>query len=256
MSANDLTFGMHAVRHLLRAAPERVHALYLQDGRKDEPMRSLLELARAARTPIRVVQRDELDRMLPGARHQGAIARIAAARVLDEDALMSLIERCADAPLILVLDGVQDPHNLGAMLRLADAAGVHAVVAPRDRAVGLTPAVRKVASGAAETVSFAQVGNLARCLAHLRERDVRVIGAALDAQASLYDEDLTGPTALVLGGEASGLRRLTRERCDQLVSLPMRGSIESLNVAVTAGVCVYEAVRQRGVAASQREPAA
>jgi 23S rRNA (guanosine2251-2'-O)-methyltransferase len=252
--SEDLTFGMHAVRHLLRAAPDRVRALYVQSGRKDEPMRNLLDLARTARTPIRVVQRDELDRMLPGARHQGAVARIAAASVLDDHALTSLIERCSEAPLLLVLDGVQDPHNLGAMLRLADAAGVHAVVAPRDRAVGLTPAVRKVASGAAETVSFAQVSNLARCLARMPDLGVRVIGTALDATASLYEEDLTGPTALVLGGEAAGLRRLTRERCDRLVSLPMRGSIESMNVAVTAGICVYEAVRQRGLAPSPGPP--
>jgi len=246
MSARELTFGMHAVRHLLKAAPQRVRALHVQSGRKDEPMRSLLELARAAHTPVHVVARSELDRMLPGARHQGAIAEIVVAEALDEQALMSLIESCREAPLIVVLDGVQDPHNLGAVLRLADAAGVHAVVAPRDHAVGLTPAVRKVASGAAETVTFAQVTNLARTLALMRERGVRTIGTTVDAQATLYDEDLTAATALVLGGEAAGLRRLTRDRCDRLVCLPMRGAVESMNVAVTAGVCVYEAVRQRG----------
>jgi 23S rRNA (guanosine2251-2'-O)-methyltransferase len=166
--------------------------------------------------------------------------------VLDEHALVELVESSAEAALLLVLDGVQDPHNLGALLRLADAAGVHAVVAPRDRAVGLTPAVRKVASGAAETVPFVQVANLSRALSLIRDAGVRAVGAVAEAAATLYEEDLRGPVALVLGGEARGLRRLTRERCDRLVGLPMRGSVESLNVAVAAGICVYEALRQRG----------
>jgi 23S rRNA (guanosine2251-2'-O)-methyltransferase len=252
MSGDDYAFGMHAVRHLLRAAPDRVRALHVQTGRKDAPMRALLELARAARTPVHTVDRHELDRMLPGARHQGAIARVTPARALDEHALLALIEHAVEPPLLLVLDGVQDPHNLGAVLRLADAAAVSAVVAPRDRAVGLTPAVRKVASGAAETVSFVQVGNLARALGLMRDAGVRAVGLVAEAQASLYGEDLTLPTALVLGGEAQGLRRLTRERCDRLVHLPMRGAVESLNVAVTAGICVYETVRQRTVRAASR----
>ena len=246
MSERNLAFGLHAVRHLLRAAPERVRALHVQDGRSDGSMRALLELAHAARARVDVLPRTELDRMLPGARHQGVIAEIVAARVLDERALVDLVETSAEATLLLVLDGVQDPHNLGAMLRLADAAGVHAVVAPRDRAVGLTPAVRKVASGAAETVPFAQVANLARALSLIREAGVRAVGAVAEAAATLYDEDLRGPVALVLGGEARGLRRLTRERCDRLVRLPMRGSVESLNVGVAAGICIYEALRQRG----------
>jgi 23S rRNA (guanosine2251-2'-O)-methyltransferase len=249
MSDRDLAFGMHAVRHLLRAAPVRVRALHVQGGRKDAPMRSLLELARGARVQVRIVERGELDRMLPGARHQGAIAEIVAAQALDDNDLATLLENCPDVALVLVLDGVQDPHNLGAVLRLADAAGVHVVVAPRDRAVGLTAAVRKVASGAAETVPFAQVANLARALGLLRELGLTAIGTTVEAQASLYDADLTGPSALVLGGEEAGLRRLTRERCDSLVHLPMRGSVESLNVAVSAGICVYEAVRQRLVKA-------
>jgi 23S rRNA (guanosine2251-2'-O)-methyltransferase len=244
MSATQLACGVHAVRHLLRAAPGRVRALHVQSGRKDAPMRDLLALARTAGTPVRTVDRVTLDRMLPGARHQGVVVEIVAAPVLDEDALPALVAQAA-APLLVVLDGVQDPHNLGAVLRLADAAGVLAVVAPRDRAAGLTPAVRKVACGAAETVNFVQVGNLARALTQLRELGVRAIGAVGEAQASLYQEDLRGPLALVLGGEAEGLRRLTRERCDRLVHLPMRGSVESLNVAVAAGICVYEAVRQR-----------
>jgi 23S rRNA (guanosine2251-2'-O)-methyltransferase len=247
MRDTQLAFGMHAVRHLLRAAPGRVRGLYVQAGRKDAPMRALLDLARDAHVTVRMLPRTELDRMLPAARHQGAIAELVAAQPLDEDALLDLVERSAGTALLLVLDGVQDPHNLGAILRLADAAGVLAVVAPRDRAVGLTPAVRKVASGAAETMPFIQVGNLARMLAALREAGVRSIGTVAEAPASLYDTDLTGPVALVLGGEGEGLRRLTRERCDSLVHLPMRGSVESLNVAVAAGICVYEAVRQRAV---------
>jgi 23S rRNA (guanosine2251-2'-O)-methyltransferase len=246
MSGRELAFGLHAVRHLLRAAPERVRALHVQDGRSDGSMRALLELAHAARARVDVRPRTDLDRMLPGARHQGVIAEIIAARVLDEHALVELIGATPEAVLLLVLDGVQDPHNLGAMLRLADAAGVHAVVAPRDRAVGLTPAVRKVASGAAETVPFAQVANLARTLSSIRDAGVRAIGAVAEATATLYEEDLSGPVALVLGGEARGLRRLTRERCDRLVRLPMRGSVESLNAAVAARNCVDEALRQRG----------
>jgi 23S rRNA (guanosine2251-2'-O)-methyltransferase len=246
MSGRELAFGMHAVRHLLRAAPERVRAVHVQTGRKDAPMRSLLELAQAAHANVRMISRADLDRMLPGARHQGVVAEILSARVLDERTLLDLAGARAGGLLLLVLDGVQDPHNLGAMLRLADAAGVHAVVAPRDRAVGLTPAVRKVASGAAETVPFAQVANLARTLSLLRESGVRAFGSLAEAEATLYEEDLRGPTALVVGGESQGLRRLTRERCDRLVNLPMRGSVESLNVAVAAGICVYEALRQRG----------
>jgi 23S rRNA (guanosine2251-2'-O)-methyltransferase len=252
MSARELAFGMHAVRHLLRAAPERVRTVHVQSGRKDAAMRALLEAARQARARVHVVPRGELDRMLPAVRHQGAIAEIVAAPVLDEHALLDLIGKAPEAPLLLVLDGVQDPHNLGAVLRLADAAGVHAVVAPRDRAVGLTPAVRKVACGAAETVPFVQVANLARALDSLRALQVRVVGAVAEAAVSLYQEDFTTPVALVLGGEAQGLRRLTRERCDALVHLPMRGSVESLNVAVAAGICIYEAVRQRGAPAPLR----
>lgn len=249
MSAPERAFGVHAVRHLLRAAPERVRALHVQSGRKDATMRELLALARDAGVSVRTVDRSALDRMVPGARHQGVVVDIVPAPVLGEDDLEALVAQF-DAPLLVVLDGVQDPHNLGAVLRLADAAGVVAVVAPRDRAAGLTPAVRKVACGAAETVNFVQVPNLARALSHLRDLGVRIVGAVGEAQASLYDEDLRGPLALVLGGEAEGLRRLTRERCDRLVHLPMRGSVESLNVAVAAGICVYEALRQRGAARS------
>jgi 23S rRNA (guanosine2251-2'-O)-methyltransferase len=190
--------------------------------------------------------RDRLDRLAGGTGHQGIAAQVNAPAALGEKALDELLTALEEPPLLLVLDGVQDPHNLGACLRSADAAGAHAVIAPRDRAAGLTPVACKVASGAAESVPFIQVTNLARTLRHLRDGwQVRVVGTAGEAETLLYDADLTGPLALVMGSEEKGLRRLTREQCDLLVRLPMAGAVESLNVSVAAGVALFEAVRQR-----------
>jgi 23S rRNA (guanosine2251-2'-O)-methyltransferase len=177
-------------------------------------------------------------------RHQGVVARVtplAARHSLDD-----VLDGVAAAPLLLVLDGVTDPHNLGACLRVADGAGAHAVVAPKDHAVGLNATVSKVASGAAETVPYLMVTNLARTLGELKERDIRIVGTSDDAPATLYQADLRGPVALVLGAEGKGMRQLTRKTCDELVRLPMKGAVESLNVSVAAGVCLYEALRQRG----------
>jgi len=205
----------------------------------------IAELARAAGARIRQVERDELERAAQGVNHQGVLARVRIPAPRSEQELSAIIERAEGPPLLLILDEVQDPHNLGACLRSADAAGVQAVVAPKDKAVGLTPAVCKVASGAAETVPYVQVTNLARAMDGLKERGLWMIGAAGEAETELFEADLRGPLGLVMGSEGKGLRRLTRERCDRLVRLPMLGSVESLNVSVAAGICLYEALRQR-----------
>jgi 23S rRNA (guanosine2251-2'-O)-methyltransferase len=245
MSEESVIFGLHAVRTLLQQRPERALLLLLQKGREDARATELMHLAQAAgvRTEWREVR--ELDRIAGGDRHQGACLRVRAVGALGEGALDDLLDRASSPPLLLVLDGVQDPHNLGACLRTADAAGATAVIVPRDRAAGLSPTVRKVASGAAETLPLIQVVNLARTLRWLKERDLWIVGADDQGPQSLFEAKLTGPLALVLGAEGAGLRRLTRECCDVLVGIPMRGVVESLNVSVATGVLLYEAVRQR-----------
>lgn len=189
--------------------------------------------------------RDQLDGAADGANHQGVLAWVHSPAARNQNDLAGILEAAEGPPFLLVLDGVQDPHNLGACLRTADAAGVHALIAPKDNAVGLTPVACKVASGAARTVPYVQVTNLARAIDALKEQGVWFIGAAGQSGAGLFETDLTGPLALVLGSEGKGMRRLTRERCDLLVRLPMLGTIESLNVSVAAGICLYEALRQR-----------
>lgn len=245
MDAEDLVAGLHPVRTALRHGGEGVRALWYDPRRRDPRLRELLDLARQARVIPLAMERAELDRLTGGVNHQGVAARVAMPAALGEAALTALLETRDEPPLLLVLDEVQDPHNLGACLRTADAAGVTAVIAPRDQAVGLTPTVCKVASGAAGRVPYVQVTNLARALDRLRDQGLWLVGAAGEAPDSLYEVDLNGPLALVLGSEGRGLRRLTRERCDRLVSLPMRGQVESLNVSVAAGVILYEALRQR-----------
>lgn len=247
MADPSYLYGVNAIRTALERSPERIRELWCDSRRQDPRVRALL--AEAERVGVRAQQatRDTLDRLCGGALHQGVVARADAPRPLDEGDLAELLDRLSEPAFLLVLDGIQDPHNLGACLRSADAAGVHAVVSPRDRACGLTPAARKVASGAAETVPFVQVTNLARTLRDLKARGIWLVGTAGEAERSVYETDLTGPLAVVLGAEGSGLRRLTREACDHLVRLPMRGAVESLNVSVAAGVCLYEALRQRGI---------
>nr|VFJ63645.1 MAG: 23S rRNA Gm-2251 2'-O-methyltransferase [Candidatus Kentron sp. DK] len=241
-----MIFGHHAVQAALTQGTAGITALYLQENRKDARTRQIRKQAESRGIPVHPTHRKTLDEMAGGMRHQGFIAQsddpLPVWQAYD---LPHLLAALPEPALLLVLDGVQDPHNLGACLRCADGAGAHAVIAPQDRAVGLTPAVRKVACGAAESVPFIRVVNLARSLAELREAGVALIGLAGEAKASLYDTPLTGPAALVLGGEEKGLRRLTREGCDRLASLPMRGQVESLNVSVAAGICLYEARRQR-----------
>ncbi len=238
-----LLYGFHAVSARLRAAPQSVDELLVDTTRHDARMQQFVARAQESGRPIIATDGARLDALAGTRRHQGVVARV---EPLDKlSTLDAVLDAVVDVPLVLGLDGVTDPHNLGAILRTADAAGVHAVFAPKDRAVGLTPVVAKVASGAADTMQYIMVTNMARTLAALRERSVWVVGAAGETPQSLYAADLRGPTALVLGAEGSGMRRLVREGCDQLVHIPMAGSVESLNVSVAAGVCLFEAVRQR-----------
>ncbi|WP_462319943.1 23S rRNA (guanosine(2251)-2'-O)-methyltransferase RlmB [Halochromatium sp.] len=242
------TVGINSVRSALKFGAEGVAELWLDRGRRDRRLAELATLARESGIGVRQVARDELDRAALGGNHQGALAWVrmpAALTEQDLDRLLDASEASEQPPLLLVLDGVTDPHNLGACLRTADGAGATAVIAPKDKAVGLTPIVLKVASGAAESVPFIQVTNLARALDLLKARGVWLVGLADAAPATLFETDLSGPTALVLGSEGRGLRRLTQERCDLLASLPMCGRVESLNVSVAAGICLYEVVRRR-----------
>ena len=238
--------GIHSVRTALKHGASEVSGLWYDGNRHDKRLKEVLVLARKAGVPVHDTSKDELDRLSSESNHQGVVARVLAPASLGEEALRALLDTVDGPPLVLVLDGIQDPHNLGACLRTADAAGVHAVVTPKDRAVGLTPVACKVASGAAEEVPFVQVTNLARTLRWLRdEYRMWVVGTAGETADALYQADLTGPLAIILGAEGKGMRRLTREQCDLLVSIPMAGTVESLNVSVAAGVVLFEAVRQR-----------
>jgi 23S rRNA (guanosine2251-2'-O)-methyltransferase len=242
MSAKIL-FGFHAVTVRLKTAPESILEIHVDATRRDARMRQFVQ--RAEEAGAKMVDSDDqrLIRLAGSPRHQGVVAKvnpIKAAHSLDD-----VLDEVGAPPLVLVLDGVTDPHNLGACLRVADGAGAHAVVAPKDHAVGLNATVAKVASGAAETVPYLMVTNLARTLGELKEREITVIGTAEDAEATIYDLDLTGPVALVLGAEGAGMRQLTRKTCDRLVRIPMAGAVESLNVSVAAAVCLFEAARQR-----------
>lgn len=245
MSAGERVFGLHAVRSLLERAPGRVRQLWVLDSRQDDKLRELVGRAEAAGIPVALRSRRELDELGGQGHHQGVLAEVADQPVLTEAALPAFLEGLAEPPFLLILDGVQDPHNLGACLRSADAAGVHAVIVPRDKSVGLTPVVRKVACGAAETVPLVAVTNLARTLRALGEAGIWLYGAAGEAGESLYQTRLTGPLGLILGGEGKGLRRLTREHCDGLFAIPMAGTVESLNVSVATGIALFEARRQR-----------
>jgi 23S rRNA (guanosine2251-2'-O)-methyltransferase len=234
--------GFHAVIAALEDGRSKPAEVLLAQHRQDERSRRVMELARQAGIPVRLVPKAELDLAAPELRHQGVLAAMPAQAFTGEDALD--IPATADK-LILVLDGVQDPHNLGACLRTAEAAGVHAVIIPKDRAAGLTPVARKAAAGAAERVPVIAVTNLARTLKRLVDLGYWVTGLAGEATLGLFDADLSGPRVLVLGAEGEGLRRLTKEHCHELVRIPMAGKAESLNVSVAAAVCLYEAVRQR-----------
>lgn len=245
MDARTPVAGIHSVRSALKFGPAGVTELWLERSRHDLRLHELADLAQMAGVRVRQVARDELDRAAQGTNHQGALAWVRAPAARGEGDLGAILDACAGPPFVLILDGVQDPHNLGACLRSADGAGVHCVIAPKDNAVGLTPVVVKVASGAAEAVPYLQVTNLARTMDLLKDRGIWLYGAAGEAETSLYQTDLSGAVGLVMGNEGKGLRRLTRERCDGLIRLPMRGRVESLNVSVATGICLYEALRQR-----------
>lgn len=245
MSARVL-FGFHAVGVRLKTAPASVIEVHVDAQRRDARMREFVARAHAAGARVIASDADRLARLAGGARHQGVVARVAP--LPRSASLDDLLDAAAGVPLLLALDGVTDPHNLGACLRVADGAGAQAVIAPKDHAVGVNATVAKVASGAAETVPYFMVTNLARTLDELKEREIAVVGAAGDAGDSIYDVDLRGPVALVLGAEGRGLRALTRQTCDRLARIPMAGAVLSLNVSVAAAVCLYEAVRQRRAA--------
>ena len=239
----QLLFGFHAVMVRLKTAPRSVLEVHVDGARRDQRMRQFVERATAAGAPLFESDDARLQRMSGTSRHQGVVARVDALAV--SHSLDDTLDAVEGPPLLLVLDGVTDPHNLGACLRAADGAGAHAVIAPKDHAVGVNATVAKVASGAADTVPYFMVTNLARALNELKERDIRIVGTSDDAPQTLYEIDLTGPVALVLGAEGGGMRQLTARTCDVHVHLPMRGAVESLNVSVASAVCLYEAVRQR-----------
>ncbi len=245
MSSAKVLFGFHAVGVRLKTAPESITEIYFDPTRRDARMRQFIERARESN--VRLIEADglRLARLAGSHGHQGVAARVQA--LAPTHSLDELLDQLTAPPLLLVLDGVTDPHNLGACLRVADGAGAHAVIAPKDHAVGLNATVAKVASGAAETVPYFMVTNLARTLGELKERNIWCIGTSDDAPKTLYQVDLKGPTALVLGAEGQGMRQLTRKTCDELVSIPMKGGVESLNVSVASGVCLYEALRQRSL---------
>jgi 23S rRNA (guanosine2251-2'-O)-methyltransferase len=248
MSSHKVLFGFHAVSVRLKTAPQSIIEVYYEPSRRDARMRQFLDKAREAQ--VKLIEADglRLAKLAGSHGHQGVAARVdVLAQVQSLDELLEQLE--ADGvsnPLLLVLDGITDPHNLGACLRVADGAGAHAVIAPKDHAAGINATVAKVASGAAETMPYFMVTNLARTLGELKERSIWIIGTSDDAPKTLYQVDLKGPVALVLGAEGAGMRQLTRKTCDELVSIPMKGAVESLNVSVASGVCLYEALRQRG----------
>jgi 23S rRNA (guanosine2251-2'-O)-methyltransferase len=241
-----VVFGFHAVLARLRADPKSVLEIFLDETRNDARGKDLVAVAQRAGVHLMRVPTKRLDGFYGGGRHQGVVARVEVKNVADSlEELLDQVEK----PLLLVLDGVTDPHNLGACLRVANAAGAHAVIAPRDRAAGITPAVSKVASGAAEATPYLMVTNLARTLAELKERNIWIVGTDERASQELFTANLPDAIAWVLGAEGEGMRRLTRESCDLLVRIPMRGEVESLNVSVSAGICLFESVRRRHVPA-------
>ena len=244
--SNKILFGFHAVAVRLKTAPQSIVDIHVDPSRRDQRMRQFVE--RATEAGAKLVDSDDtrLQKLCGTHRHQGVVARVtpvALSRSVDDT--LDELEANDGNPLLLVLDGITDPHNLGACLRVADGAGAQAVIAPKDHAVGVNATVAKVSSGASDSVPYFMVTNLARTLNELKERNIRVIGTSDAAERSLYEVDLSGPVALVLGAEGAGMRQLTAKTCDELVSLPMCGAVESLNVSVASGVCLYEALRQR-----------
>lgn len=259
---HELVYGIHVVRHFLNQKPEEILEVFVSEVRDDQRIQEIFSLAKQFGISSHRVDKKQLDQWFPDSQHQGVAAKVRPKPLLTERDLPEFIQKATEnitypgapliasstsssAPLLLVLDGVQDPHNLGACLRSCDACGVTAVIVPKDRSAALSAVARKVACGAFETVPIIQVTNLVRSLEQLKELGLWIIGASGNASQSLYQVDLKGPVALVLGAEGTGLRRLTEEHCDVLMHIPMKGIVESLNVSVATGVCLYEAIRQR-----------
>ncbi len=240
----DQVFGIHAVTTLLNRDPERVKRLFIVQGRVDPKVEKILALADQVGVHVESISKHRLDERVDGV-HQGVLAEAKPLPILGDKELSQLLDEVGQAPLLLVLDGVTDPHNLGACLRTADAAGVNAVIAPRDKSAPLNATASKVACGAAEAIPYFQVTNLSRTLTQLQERGIWIVGTAGEAEATIYQSDLKGPLALVMGAEGKGMRRLTRENCDLLINIPMAGEVSSLNVSVATGVTLFEIVRQR-----------
>ncbi|KMT66203.1 23S rRNA methyltransferase [Catenovulum maritimum] len=236
---------MHAAEALLNSAPHRMIELFCLKGRDDKRLNNIINLARKNGITVQFAQRKALDDKAAGEQHQGVVARVQPAPILNENDLDEILDKLNRPAFLLILDGVTDPHNIGACLRTADAAGVDAVIVPKNKSGGLTATARKVACGAAEAVPFIQVTNLARTLKEIQQKGVWVVGTAGEATQTVYQAKLTGPIALVMGAEGEGMRRLTRETCDELISIPMSGSVSSLNVSVATGVTLFEIVRQR-----------
>ena len=241
---SEIVFGIHAVQALLDSDPQRFQEVFILKGRDDRRLQTLVKALEAQGIVIQVASKQVLDSKSEGAVHQGIIARVKPGRQYQEGDLPDLLASL-DSPFLLILDGVTDPHNLGACMRSADAAGVHAIILPKDRSAQLNATAKKVASGAAAHIPLIRVTNLARTMRVLQEANVWIVGTAGEADHTLYQSKMTGPMALVMGAEGEGMRRLTREHCDELISIPMAGSVSSLNVSVATGVCLFEAVRQR-----------
>lgn len=245
MSRQELVFGLHSVQALLKSAPQRVKEIFILQGRTDQRLQKILTVAETNGIHCTAIARPKLDKMANDENHQGVIAVCTPGETHDEAFLFALLERLQEPAFLLILDGVTDPHNLGACMRTAEAAGVHAVIAPKDKSAGLTPVARKVACGAAEVLPYVPVTNLARTLKKLQDAGVWLFGAAGAAETSVYEAQFTGSIGILMGAEGDGLRRLTQESCDHLIHIPMAGTVSSLNVSVATGVCLFEAVRQR-----------
>ncbi len=244
--SGELLYGIHSVESALNHDPANILELYFESDSQNARIKELSDRARELGLKPHARPRDALDRMTGGARHQGAVARYRAPPPRAESELAALIEEAGREALLLVLDGITDPHNLGACLRSAEAAGVAAVIAPKDKAVGITPTVRRASSGAADRVAFFAVTNLARTLKAIKQQGVWLVGLSSESKQDVYAIDLKGPIAIVMGSEGEGMRRLTSESCDFLARIPMRGDVESLNVSVATGIVLFEALRQRG----------
>ncbi len=244
--AKSIICGIHAVESALRNDAENLGQIWLDKRSRNDRLKKLVQMAEESGLRLLAADPDKLDKIVGNNRHQGIVAEYFKLKSYTENDLYDLLDALEETPFLLVLDGVTDPHNLGACLRTAEGAGVHAVIAPKDNAASITPTVRKVASGAAEVVPFIAVTNLARTLDTLKERGIWLTGTSDKAKQTLYQADLKGPVAIVMGAEGAGIRRLTEERCDFLVSIPMKGQVSSLNVSVATGVCLFEALRQRG----------